>query len=294
MARDPHPQASDLPERSDAELLGHQPDEATPSPVPDAFAHENVRKAVQSMWDVVRKGADLIVTLRQENTILLNQMSSLRKSEQDLQSRVSEFLERIDALEQEAMQAGSSESKNPGTGIDRLEDRVGELEAALSVAQQQLEETAEALRSKEEELEQTAGMLEEQTEVTLQLSQLRSELEARTQLLQELQDGFEQRDAPMAPDADLDLTGSSAGQLVVDTDDDRDSLQAELDRALQIIERYRSAGLRHLEDPDTEDQLTMFVEGKVDASTLTNEELFALSERLEGVAKRLDELFGLS
>ena len=69
MAQDPHPQASDKPEHTNEELLGQQPEEATPSPLPEAFAHENVRKAVQSMWDVVRKGADLIVTLRQENTI---------------------------------------------------------------------------------------------------------------------------------------------------------------------------------------------------------------------------------
>ncbi len=276
MAEEPRPLPADDSER-DLDRLYDQ--DATPqdSPLTDAPAHESVRQAVQRMWDVVRKGADVIVTLRQENQILQNQMQSLRKSETELQARVEDFLQRIDALEHGAIVDG-----NPGQNIDRLEDRVAELESALQLAHEQLEHTSDALLAKEAELTEVTEQLHDQVDVTQQLSQLRSELEARTQLLQELQDSFDQRQTILPAEG------------AAEPDAERDRLQAELDRALEIIDRYRSAGLRHLEDPDTEHQLTMFEQGKVDTSTLTNEELMALASRLEGVAKRLDELFGLS
>ena len=271
MAQEPRPNPSDDPEELRQQHQADQPEEQqSPTDQPEALAHESVKAAVQRMWDVVKRGADIIVTLRQENQILQNQLSSLRKSEEGLQNQVEEFLGRIDALEK-----GAPVSGEPGQGIDRLEDRVQELESSLHLAQEQLEQTTEELRAKQAELEATAEQLEDQTEVTQQLTQLRSELEARTQLLQELQDSFEHRSS-----------------VTIESDDDRDKLQDELERALAIIDKYRTAGLRHLED--NEDQLAMFAAGKVDTTTLTNEELLALSQRLEGVAKRLDELFGLS
>jgi len=270
MAQDPRPQPSDDPEEFRQQPQAEQPEEQQRSEVlPEAHAHESVKAAVQRMWDVVKRGADIIVTLRQENQILQNQLSSLRKSEEQLQNQVEDFLGRIDALEK-----GAPVDTNPGQNIDRLEDRINDLEHSLHLAQEQLEKTTEELRAKQAELEATAEQLEDQTEVTQQLSQLRNELEARTQLLQELQESFDHRDVSFEPD------------------DERDRLQAELDRALAIIDTYRAAGLRHLES--NEDQLALFAEGKVDTTTLTNEELLALSQRLEGVAKRLDELFGLS
>jgi len=276
MAEEPRPLPADDAEHS-LERLYDQDAVPQDSPLTDSPAHDSVRQAVQRMWDVVRKGADVIVTLRQENQILQNQMSSLRKSETELQARVEDFLQRIDALEHGAIVDG-----NPGQNIDRLEDRVAELENSLQLAHEQLEQTHDALMAKEAELTEVTEQLHDQVDVTQQLSQLRAELEARTQLLQELQDSFDQRHAILPAEA------------TAEPDAERDRLQAELDRALEIIDRYRSAGLRHLEDPDTEHQLTIFEQGKVDTSTLTNEELMDLASRLEGVAKRLDELFGLS
>ena len=243
-------------------------------PVMPEAVNESVRAAVQRMWEVVQKGADIIVTLRQENEMLQSQVSTLRKSETQLQDQLEDFLQRIDQLEKRTDAALTSPA--PGDNTDRLEDRVGELEELLNGATAQLEETSAQLRAREEELEKVNEQLDEQSDITQQLNQVRNELEARTQLLQELQDAFENR------------------EITVEHDEERDRLQAELDRSIKIIEKYRSAGLRHLESEDTEDQITLFTEAASSGSPLSNEELKALADRLEGVAKRLDDLFGLS
>ncbi len=138
-----------------------------------------LQEAVQKMWEVVRKGADIIVTLRQENTILQSQISALRRSEQELQTRVEDFLTRISTLEEAATSAVPIHDGDPGASIDRLEDRVAELENLLVDANAKL-----AL---------TTAQLEEQADISQQLYQLRSELEARTVMLAEFQDAFANR-----------------------------------------------------------------------------------------------------
>ena len=234
-------------------------------------ADGSVKDAINRLWDVVKTGADIIVTLRQENTMLSSQMSSLRKSETVLQSQVEEFLGRIADLEQ-----GAITPEAPGDSTDRLEDRIAELEVELAAAREELNETSTTLSETKAELAENKAHLDDQVEISQQIVQLRGELESRAQLLAELQEDFDNRQVALRPD------------------DERDLLQAELDRSLQIIERYRAAGLRHLEDPDTENQATLFSVGNIQTSGMTIEELRALADRLDGVAKRLDDLFGLS
>lgn len=254
-------------------------------PSPDGLANESpqqeqplgieadgsVKAAIDRLWDVVKTGADIIVTLRQENTMLSSQMSSLRKSESALQAQVEEFLGRIADLEN-----APATAEAPGESTDRLEDRISTLEAELTAAREELNETSSTLTETQAELEEKRAHLEDQAEISQQIVQLRAELESRTQLLAELQEDFENRHVTLEPD------------------EERDRLQAELDRSLQIIERYRAAGLRHLEDPTTEDQTTLFNISEVETSGMSIEELRALADRLDGVAKRLDDLFGLS
>ena len=267
-----------------ADIPGAQPNEEF-EPLPGNENAENqqdaplgvepessVKAAIDRLWDVVRTGADIIVTLRQENTMLQSQIDTLRKSETQLQSQVEDFLGRIESLEN----AGEGESA-PGSGTDRLEDRVAELENELASAREELESTSSTLEQTQAELKESKEHLEDQSEISQQIVQLRAELESRTQLLAELQEDFENRPA-----------------TTLEPDEERDRLQAELDRSLEIIERYRAAGLRHLEDPDTENQATLFNVGEVETSGMTTEELRALADRLDGVAKRLDDLFGLS
>lgn len=165
--QDPIEQAQEQPEQQSALSASI----GTPDPA--------LQEAVQKMWEVVRKGADIIVTLRQENTILQSQISALRRSEQELQTRVEDFLTRISTLEEAATSAVPIHDGDPGASIDRLEDRVAELENLLVDANAKL-----AL---------TTAQLEEQADISQQLYQLRSELEARTVMLAEFQDAFANR-----------------------------------------------------------------------------------------------------
>jgi DNA repair ATPase RecN len=298
MAQEAQPDPRQDPRQQDQQAPHQADDQRAELSAPNVEAvNDSVRAAIQRMWDVVRKGADIIVTLRQENTILQNQIGSLKHSEEVLQTRVEDFLGRIAELER---QSDDFTDSDPGTSTDRLEDRVGELEALLHDAQQQLDQTTAQLQQREAELSHVQERLEENAEISQQLSQVRNELEARTQLLQELQEQFDGREI-----------------TIDDNDEERDRLQAELDRSLKIIEKYRSAGLRHLEEEGTEDQIALFGDSSrfqvpgskfVEQGMLNMEpgtrnqepgtdsdlELRALADRLEGVAKRLDDLFGLS
>lgn len=78
--------------------------------------------SVTQIWDLVRKSTDVIVALREENGILRNELSSLRKSESQLQDRVAEFLDRIETLERNGKSAPPRGRDDSGPQIDRLED----------------------------------------------------------------------------------------------------------------------------------------------------------------------------
>lgn len=89
----------------------------------DSGGEENVEASVQQIWELVRKSTDVIVALREENGILRNELSALRKSEQQLQDRLQDFLERIDTLERRQSSSEAPKGRDTsGQQIDRLED----------------------------------------------------------------------------------------------------------------------------------------------------------------------------
>lgn len=85
-----------------------------------------------------------------------------------------------------------------------------------------------------------------------------------------------------------------------------EDLQEQLGKALGIVELYRAAGLRHVEDPDLRNQMSLF--HAADASTesleimqeqasgkgLTPEEMEALAVKLDNLASRVAQLLGIS
>lgn len=75
---------------------------------------------VQHIWDIVRKSTDVIVALREENSLLRNELAALRKSEHVLQDRLEDLLSRIDELEQGRKAVPSSASSRQP--IDSTED----------------------------------------------------------------------------------------------------------------------------------------------------------------------------
>ena len=88
----------------------------------DSGGEDNVEASVQQIWELVRKSTDVIVALREENGILRNELAALRKSEQQLQDRLQDFLERIDVLERNHRSEAPKARDTAGQQIDRLED----------------------------------------------------------------------------------------------------------------------------------------------------------------------------
>lgn len=259
-----------------------------PSAQPQGLAPESApQPALQSvlskLWEAVRHGADVIVTLRQENAILQSQLISLKQGEAALQSRIDDFLQRIDTLEN-TIEA----TAGPGE-IDRLEDtvvsaKITELEDALGQALIERDDAQQRLAQAEAALQETSVQLEEHRDISQLVLQLRTELEARTQLMQELQDGY----------VDSDHIKSADPTYTIMLEDERDRLTEELHNALAIIDRYRSAGVQHLESPDTADQLALFMNEAAQVRSVPSQNLAEVANRLEEIAQQLDELAGLS
>ena len=78
--------------------------------------------SIQKIWELVRKSTDIIVALREENAILRNEVSSLRKSETTLQDRIQDFLGRIETLERVQYAEPDVPARMSAKQIDRLED----------------------------------------------------------------------------------------------------------------------------------------------------------------------------
>ena len=254
--------------------------ESQPSPnANEGVVQSALQEVMGKLWDAVRHGADVIVTLRQENAILQSQVASLKHSETGLQKRVDDLLERIEAFD-EGVKSGPYQ-------IDRLEDqemvnKIHDLESTLEQALAERSELDVKLAKAEKALVEIAQQLDEHRDVSQQVLQLRSELEMRAQLLQELQEGFVDRE--MQPQ----------GTYTIQLEEERDRLTAELDRALAIVQKYRAAGLRHIESTDSEDQLALFLHEADQVASEPALSLEQVAERLENIALQLEQLAELS
>lgn len=185
---------------------------------PEAIS--SAQQGIEAFWQIVRKSADIIVTLRQENEILQAQNQALHKSEEQLQETVQDLLSRLEVAEQqkkiipfsrdlaEATVPPQTDAPNPNPSIDRTEDA-----------------------------------------------------------------------------------------------DDLLEVREEIIRLEAIVEKYRAAGLRHIETDGSEDQMGMFqgvhtaiAHAKASGSVgvLTKEEAEILADQLDNIADQLQKLFDIS
>ncbi|NQW30526.1 MAG: hypothetical protein HQ472_08440 [Ignavibacteria bacterium] len=185
-------------------------------------AQENfssVQQSLEGFWQIIRKSADIIVTLRQENEILQSQNQVLYKSEEHLQSTVQDLLERLEAAEQQ--------------------NKVIPFSTDLKLA---------------------------------------TPPEAQ----------------PAQPNPSIDRT-----------EDLNDLIEAreELIRLEAIVQKYRTAGLSHIEADTTDDQLAMFhgvskaiadAQAKGATGILTKDEALQLANQLDNLADQLQKLFDIS
>lgn len=242
-------------------------------------AQAELEATVLRFWDTVRKSADVIVTLRQENAVLQAQVATLRQSEADLQEQVSRALSQapsqqtpeatqhalvpapeIPAIDVEAtealiakayeteMRAHEAEVRGLRTNIDRLEDELNRLQNELNEAQAQL--------------------IDHST-ISEQLAHVRVELESRSKLLLELQVTLEEQRAARQSDQ---------RQF-----DQRQLEQAPLDQ-VQIDQRQ-------LDIFGTVPQLSAF--GTAPQRGMAPAEMLALASRLDSLSGRISSLFGI-
>lgn len=154
-----------------------------------------------------------------------------------------------------------------------IEQQVANLQAALAAAEQEL--------TKASSNEQPASVHED----ALELEALRNRLS----------------------DLELMAKGAVESDLVVQKlQEDIEDLQQQLTKAMGIVELYRAAGLRHVEDPDLRNQISLFQtmpasEASIELLSqqdrtkgLSHEEMHALAEKLDNLASRVAHLLGIS
>lgn len=290
----------------------------------------DVESAVARFWETVRKSADVIVTLRQENAMVNAQNVAFRRSEQELQNRVDELLLRITTLEKQvpgsvvhnvAPDVASSVSVDARVSemqrsIDRTEDELKAMRESMDLQAEELGKRSAVIAQRDEVISQMKLALSEteaklveahehladNTLISKQLEDVRAELVARTAQLQEAQDSFEgtnrhslEGEALEARLGELELAASNYNDSVTriaELEEEIEDLRQQLDQAMEIVNTYRTAGLRHIEDPELKDQMTLF--NPAAPQLMTNEELAALAVRLDNVAERVAQLLGIS
>ena len=182
--------------------------------------------------------------------------------------------------------------------VERLQQRAADLEGLVNEKNLRNEELGSELsRARQEVVEFELQLSARQTEVQ-ELQQTLAEITERLQAMES--------EAVRALDAGATADIERMSDQVID-------LQEQLDRAMAIVELYRAAGLRHIEDPAQRDQMTLFAmaydapappaepPSTIETSHATNaavavtpEELLLMSDRLDELADRVEDLLRIS
>ncbi len=241
-------------------------------------AQAELEATVLRFWDTVRKSADVIVTLRQENAVLQAQVAVLRKSEAELQAQAGRGLSEapladpsplaapvtapiaaavtapeFSATDVEAMEALIAKARETEMKAHETEMRAHEAEVrGLRTNIDRLEDELNRLQN---ELNEAQAQLIDHSTISAQLSQVRVELDARSKLLLELQ---------------------------VNLEEQRDARQLD----------QRQFDQRQLDIFGTVPQMNAF--GTAPQRGMAPAEMLALASRLDVLSGRISSLFGIS
>jgi|694.fasta_scaffold118892_2 DNA repair exonuclease SbcCD ATPase subunit len=328
-------------------------------------AQPELEASVLRFWETVRKTADTIVTLRQENARL--QANAAKQGDS------TELRAEIAALKADAMMLRAAneqlQTENHSLTVALATEQQREPVVVESPVNAELQAEAERLRAANAalalELDAMQTRLTEelttaQTEPIVVESPVNQELEAEIEQLRadlasiELQHtayalqikeqdevivdlqatlADQQRAAtqaeaifaePVDADHERELIAIEALQerlreleplaqrhgeheaAIVELEAELTDVKEQLQRAMSIVQRYREAGLRHIEDPTMAAQMTLFAPAMPAApvtfdngraslhSTMSKEDILALADRLDNVAMRIGGLFGIS
>ncbi len=266
----------------------------TPKPEAQPLFHEEVSAEMRvqpeleatllRFWDMVRKSADVIVTLRQENASLqaklqqaravteqpTEELQQLRDALTDSESQVHALREDLAALPTlrdevdelrtltVTMSAEIARLEKLETVIEELRTSEQDLVGKLTDAHAELEEMRRAIDRTEDHQKVTSDELqvtsdaatqEEVAELTSQLMQMRVELESRTEALQELRvvmltEQHARQSAPAESQADIE-------QVILE----REALRARVDELDVVAQRYAEAQERIAELEESHGEL---------------------------------------
>lgn len=192
-------------------------------------------------------------------------------------------------------------------------------EAQLEAAE--LRQTMERMKTEKSQLNDDYLLLAEKYQaIEVQVSNLqRALLDAQEALQQAYTQPAESEtsDVRSQPELDalqhrlseLELIASKAAETEMQMSalqDEIEALQEQLTKAMGIVELYRAAGLRHIEDPDLRNQMSLFgmpiasedsrqiIHEQGSGKGLSPEEMEALADRLDNLASRVAHLLGIS
>lgn len=245
-----------------------------------------------------------LATSAQQRAQLEQELAGMSLRVAELEARLDEKAEQLtDATEMTVkFEIVEREKEELEQRIERLQQRSEDLENLVDEKNARNEALAEDLSSTKREV----------AEFELQISAKDAEMQqlqrSASELLEQLQ----------AIEQELASPGvSDSGAEVQKLTDEIAELQRQLDRAMGIIETYRAAGLRHIEDPSQRNQMSLFgfVDVQPDASSdttdpsgaepaiaaipaghtlLRDEELLGMADRLDDLAVRVEELLRIS
>jgi chromosome segregation ATPase len=194
-------------------------------------------------------------------------------------------------------------------------------EAQLEAAE--LRQTMERMKTEKSQLNDDYLMLAEKYQsIEVQVVNLQRALSDAQDALQQAHVQPTSADAAMQPQtshleldalrhrlSELELLASKAAeteQQMSALQEEIEALQEQLEKAMGIVELYRAAGLRHIEDPDLRNQMSLFgmpiasedsrqiIHEQGSGKGLSPEEMEALADRLDNLASRVAHLLGIS
>lgn len=243
-------------------------------------------------------------TAAQQRAQLEQELAGMSLRVAELEARLDEKVEQLtDATEMTVkFEIIEREKEELEQRIERLQQRTIDLENLVDEKNARNEALADDLSATKRDV----------AEFELQISAKDAEIQelqrSASELLEQLQAIEQEVSAPGVTDAGVEVQKLT---------DELAELQRQLDRAMGIVETYRAAGLRHIEDPSQRDQISLFgfVEAQPAASTetsdrgtrdaavaaipvghtlLSDDELIGIADRLDDLAARVEELLRIS
>jgi DNA repair exonuclease SbcCD ATPase subunit len=242
-----------------------------------------------------------LATSAQQRSQLEQELAGMSLRVAELEARLDEKAEQLtDATELtvrfEIMQREREELEQR---LERLQQRASDLEGVVDEKNVRNEELSSELATSRREV----------AEFELQLSARQTEIQDLQQSLSEVSERLQ----TMELTASESLATESTAEVRRLTDEVAD-LQDQLRRAMAIVDMYRAAGLRHLEDPTQRDQMSLFAipaplaplpEASIpsdvpmagipaDHTLISDAELTSVADRLDDLAARVEELLRIS